>query len=469
MKAAVLPLLACLLGCTREQGGPLPPLPSITAADWPAYLRKQLNTLHSSAQQFPNDAGATGRLGMWLHAHDRHEPALACYQRARTLEPARFDWHYYEALALRSLSRPDEAAAALAAARRIDAAYLPARLAEAEIRIEQGRFQAAGPLLEAILREQSTYSPAWYALGRMRAAMGDEAGAADALRRAVSLFAEYGPAYYSLAQSLRRLGRRQEAAAYAALAERYRARFPDTGDTVMGAVLQLNETTGELLRQAAHWEGQGNLQQAVRLHERALTIDPKSVSVLTNLISLHGRLGEDAKAETAFRTLLQIDPAVADAHYNYGVLLSRLRRLEEARRAFQQSIRINPQHADALTSLGYLLEAGGDSTRALQHYELAIHHQPNHRLAHFHLGRSLTMSGRYAEAIGHLERTIEPEDDSTPGYLYALGIAHGRAGHRAQATPLLEKARAAAAARGQSQLIASIDKDLRLLSAGASR
>ena len=79
------------------------------------------------------------------------------------------------------------------------------------------------------------------------------------------------------------------------------------------------------------------------------------------------------------------------------------------------------------------------------------------------VARLLVAQHRYADAIGHLEKTIEPDDEASPAYLYALGAALARAGESKKAVARLEEARSRAQARGQAQLVASIERDLRTL------
>jgi len=70
---------------------------------------------------------------------------------------------------------------------------------------------------------------------------------------------------------------------------------------------------------------------------------------------------------------------------------------------------------------------------------------------------------KYDEAIQQLQRSLTPEDEQTTAYLYALGAAYARAGDREHARAYIQKAHDAAVARGQSKLLASIDRDLKAL------
>ena len=62
-----------------------------------------------------------------------------------------------------------------------------------------------------------------------------------------------------------------------------------------------------------------------------------------------------------------------------------------------------------------------------------------------------------------LKASYLPEDGETPRYLYALGATYGRAGDSGKALHYLRAARDQASTRGQSGLLASINKDLESL------
>jgi tetratricopeptide (TPR) repeat protein len=104
---------------------------------------------------------------------------------------------------------------------------------------------------------------------------------------------------------------------------------------------------------------------------------------------------------------------------------------------------------------------------ALQQFTEAVANRPDDRIAHFHMGRILANQARYVEAIEHFLKTLIPEDDKTPRYLYALGATYARAGDLPDALKYTRAARAQAAARDQAELLISIDRDLRTLEQAA--
>jgi tetratricopeptide (TPR) repeat protein len=234
-------------------------------------------------------------------------------------------------------------------------------------------------------------------------------------------------------------------------------------DPLLDAVAELNVGATERLKKAANFEAEGQLERAAAEYERALETNPRLAQANANLISVYARLGQAEKAEKRYRLAIEISPDLAEAHYNFGVLLTRQGRYKEALSAFQRSLEINPFDADAHHNYGVLLEREGRLAEATEHYRAAIANRPNFRIAHFNLGRMLVHQGNNAEAINHFLNTLSPEDESTPRFMYALAAAYARGGDRESAIQYARGARRRALALGQTELLALIERDLRIL------
>ena len=57
----------------------------------------------------PQDAVASGRLGMLLYAYQQNQSAAVCFERAHTLDPKEFRWTYYLATVQAALGDPVQA------------------------------------------------------------------------------------------------------------------------------------------------------------------------------------------------------------------------------------------------------------------------------------------------------------------------------------------------------------------------
>ena len=472
----VVLFLALVLFCaswfsSRSEGNrELPELPRLVIENSLPAVRDAIQKAYAETIALPQDPTANGKLGMVLQAHGLIEEAAICYQRARLLSPASFVWAYYLGSAQAARGKYDEAAVTLRQALRLDPGYLPAHMKLAECLLSTAHWEESGKIYEAAARQYPDLAAAHYGLGRVQAARKDWNGALKAYNKACELFREYGAAHYALALAYRNLGQTDKSKEQFNLYEKYKMGAPPLGDRLLAEVNALNMGAAHQIRLGKELEEAGQLEQAAAAHERALEIDPQLVQAHVNLISLYGRLGQIDKAKEHYQAAVQLNPNQAESYYNYGVLLFGQHQYLQAGETFRKTLEINPYYAEAHNNLAVLLEQQGNLTEAIGHYRKAIENKPDYRLAHFHLGRILVNQKNYPEGIEHLSKTLQPEDENTPTYLYALGAAHGRAGDRQNALRYIRMARDQAIARGQSQLLVSIEKDLQALKEqGASR
>ena len=155
-----------------------------------------------------------------------------------------------------------------------------------------------------------------------------------------------------------------------------------------------------------------------------------------------------------------MNPGRSDAWYDYGVLLLREGKFTEARTALLKAVEINPAYAEAHYNLGAIEERDGRMEDAEREFRQAITNQPDYSAARFQLGRILVNREDYRGGIAQFTRALERPDKEEAVYLYATAAAYARSGNRPQALRYFREARAAAAARGQTQLLNSIDRDL---------
>ena len=447
---------AVVTGCQRKP--PLPDLPAVDLNGMQTPVREVIEPALAAARAKPDDAALVARLGMTLHAHNQLAGAAQAYQRAAGLDRAQADYAYYWGTTLAADGHYAEAVAPLRAALQLrDSA--PARLQLADALYAAGQTPDARREYELLVAADGALAAAHYGLGRCLTG----APAAAAWQRAIELYSRYGAARFALAGLYRQQGRRAEAEAMLVNYERDKLNTPPLLDPAMAAVEALDASVTGLLRASQYFDGQGQLGQAAALQERALSADPKLTQAWVNLISLYARLGQAEKAEAAYRRAVALEPGNAEAHYNFGVLTAQGGRFAEAHKAFEAAVAADPLHPEALDSLGAVVERSGAWDRAAGLYRRALAAKPGFRLAHYHLGRIWANQRRFAEAIGEFEKSIEPVDSQSPGYLYALGATHARAGASAKAIEILDRARAEAVRWRQVELAGTIERDLDVL------
>jgi tetratricopeptide (TPR) repeat protein len=453
---AALGLLA--IAACRQQT--LPEVPVVSFADFASPGREHMQSAFDAVRRNPRDAEANGRLGMILHAYEQHAPAEAAYRRAHLLDRDAFKWVYCMALVQEARGNREGAISSLRAAIRLDPNFVPAELRLAELMLASGDFDASARLYERIAARNADLAAAHYGLGRARAAQENTGGAIQAWERACAISPDAGSVHHALAGAYRKVGDTNRAEFHAAAHKRSRRALPPVADHLDSEIRSLNRSAQTYMRQGIELADAGRLAEAAEAHERALEIDANLGQAHVNLITLYARQGRTGLAEEHYRKTIAANPHDAEAHYNYGVMMLELGRRTEAKTAFRAAVDSNPRHADALNSLGYFAMEDGALAEAERMFGRAIEHEPGHRLAHFHLGQILVHRKDYAGAIQHFSKILDPEDDRTPGFLYALAATHARAGRRDKALEIARTARRKAAAFGQAGLVTDIESDI---------
>jgi tetratricopeptide (TPR) repeat protein len=447
----------------HEHDASLPDLPAITFDGFEPDIRERVQKAVAQARAKPRDAEANGWLGMTLHAHEQYDFAVIAYERARLLAPAEFRWAYYLGIVRAELGRQHEAAAAFSAALRPQPDHLPAQLRLADALFADGQMSESRQFYEAVLKRNPATAQAYYGLGRIAAASGDPAAAIGQYRKALDLFADYGAVHYALGMALRDQGKATEAREHLARSQQLKASRPRLDDPHLAAIAEVNAGASKHLKRGALLESAGKIAESIEEHERALALNPHLAQAHINLISLHGRAGQVEKAEKHYRAAIGVNPDLPDIYYNYGVLLARQERFEQAAQAFRQCLQLNPYYAEAHHNYAVMIEREGRLDEAAAHYRKAIENKPGYRSAHFHLGRILVNQNKTQEAIAQFLQTLTPEDEETPRYAYALGATCIRAGDRPKGIHYLREALKRASAMNQTQLAASIERDLKTL------
>jgi Flp pilus assembly protein TadD len=279
---------------------------------------------------------------------------------------------YAEGLALRDLRRFAEAAQALqAVGPEVDAFFVPARLALADVLSRAGRHAEAERALAEPLRDH----PSDVRLLTTRAVVLERAGRAG-----------------EAAQLLDR-----------AAADRERA-----GDTV-GSV-GLSAAHGETLARA------GRASYAALALERALMAHPRSTALLLALARAYDAAGRTDQASAQLRALLVLEPEHGDALSLLGrVLADRGQRLDEAERLVRRGAELRPRSPAALDAVGRVLLARGDAAGAVAALERAEALGGTAAEILLHLGEAYRAAARPADAASAWRRGLSVAGDELPG------------------------------------------------------
>jgi tetratricopeptide (TPR) repeat protein len=302
-----------------------------------------------------------------------------------------------------------------------------------------------------------------YALGRIAAARGDDRQAVARFANAVAVYPDFGAAHYAMALAYRRMGRASDAADALRAQQKCIPCWPRVDDPVAASIAAEREDAAALLRRGTRLAADGDDTGAIEAHERALALAPSLGQARVNLITLYGRTRNWPAAEAQYSKAIASGRNAAEAHANYAQVLLAQGRAADAIPIFRQALAANPLDARTRNGLGVALESTGDAAGAADAYRQAAADAPTFRVARFNLGRTLVAAGRMPEAIAIFEMLREPEDAETPRYMFALAAALVRSGETARGRTAAAAALELARRYGQSDLAASIERDLAAL------
>ena len=154
--------------------------------------------------------------------------------------------------------------------------------------------------------------------------------------------------------------------------------------TAVVRVLRADETGGVRARSAYDLymrastldEDPSTFDEAEKLYQKAIELDPQLAIAYTNLGNIRFRRGDEAGAEQLYRKALELDERQPEAHYNLGYVMLERGYASRAVTYFEQAIKADPRFADAHFNLAMAYEALGDKARARVHWKRYLELEP---------------------------------------------------------------------------------------------
>ncbi len=180
------------------------------------------------------------------------------------------------------------------------------------------------------------------------------------------------------------------------------ANIPEFANMAPSAIRRIHENFMDdhsHCRAGDAFAGAGELEEAARMYQRALQLNPRSAEAHTKLglLLIQGNRFDEGLRH--LRTVVEHHPDSGEARLTLAGLLADTGRLEEAEEHCRAALRLNPESAGAHYTLGFVLAERGNADGALAHYQKAAELQPDSAEAHNALALVLARLGRLEEAI----------------------------------------------------------------------
>ena len=168
---------------------------------------------------------------------------------------------------------------------------------------------------------------------------------------------------------------------------------------------------------------QGQVAEAVRYHQKAISIDPNYARAHTNLAIALAEQGSSDQAIEHYTRALQSKPKSAKAHYNLARLLRSQGKTDQAIVHYEKALELDPNYAYAHTNLGIILAERGSLDDAVDHYRRALRVNPDLVQAHFQLGKAWLAKQNYSLAIEQFNEVLRLDPENAETHMN-LGIAY---------------------------------------------
>jgi eukaryotic-like serine/threonine-protein kinase len=169
---------------------------------------------------------------------------------------------------------------------------------------------------------------------------------------------------------------------------------------------------GERYATAHHWFGwylicQGRFEEAERSMRKALSLDPLSLPITTNIGFCHHFARQPQAAIEQFRRALEMGPEFAEAHRGLGEATEQLGDLEAAVDHYRRALRFSGGSTEVMGALGRVLARSGAREEALGHLG-ELERLGRERYVSTHEKAAILIGlGQTDEALGWLARGIE--------------------------------------------------------------
>ena len=162
--------------------------------------------------------------------------------------------------------------------------------------------------------------------------------------------------------------------------------------------------------------------------------------LLFNLIgACYKEIGQLDGAVQMFQRAVSINPKYAEAFFNLGATLQALDQKDDAVENYQKAIDITPNYPDALNNLGNTLLNLGQIDSAIESLEWAVAYKHDFAEAYNNLGNAYNDSGKPEKAIKSFKKAIS----CNPSYekaLFNLALVFKDLGNREEFVENIEKA-----------------------------
>lgn len=391
---------------------------------------------------------AIATLGLVYEANGLWGEARDCYAWASSLAPDEPMWVYHQAVARKMWGDPPGSLSLLRQAAAKFPDFAPLQWGLGDALADAGLIEEAKPAFERTIELAPDKCEGYVSLADILIRTGDYSAAFEELKKGIRLDPYYKSARYTLGRALRGLGQLEEAERQLRLGTSGKKRNME--DAWGEHRMTYNLTVSSMLGRSDQLMNAGQLDEALAILKRALSLDPDDLQILNQLAAaylmggqydlaeealLRAKLTDDAnlgiyinlaacylgmnkpnKALQAAKRAMEIDASLWEVPFNLGLAHSKLKEYDAGYKALQAALALEPPGASVHLAMADVCLALNLLDEAKLNYQIGMDRDPRSALAAYGLCRTFIKLGdwvRAQEALGALIALV-PGDPAIP-------------------------------------------------------
>jgi hypothetical protein len=165
-------------------------------------------------------------------------------------------------------------------------------------------------------------------------------------------------------------------------------------------------STQAQLHKALALHQQGQLEEAQRIYEAILRIQPRNFDALHLLGVIANQSNDPQRGASLIAKAIAIHPNFAIFHFNHGNALMALGQATLAATSFRRAIRLQPDYVGAHFNLAMALQMGKDQQGAVDCYNRLLTIQPDHVAALLNRGNMLVELGQTEASVASYDQAL---------------------------------------------------------------
>ena len=164
----------------------------------------------------------------------------------------------------------------------------------------------------------------------------------------------------------------------------------------------------------------GNTENAINYYKKAITLNKNNIEAYNNIGNIFREIGEHEQAIIHLKKAIDLDSTFTEGHYNLALTYNENNDYKNAVFYYNKTIEINPNFFAAYNNLGLIYKKNHDIETAFQYFKQAISINPKYLDAYSNLGYTYLLYANTDEAFRNFKIILNIE----PTYIKAyMGMA----------------------------------------------